>query len=1160
MNDVGGSLMKRIASLVAVVLCCHCGAPVDDRPTGIVVEPLDSRIESSLELTEGDVLIEWELTPFPGSSPGPQKGSFSSTFDWKVLCIEQLPRGELELTAERNGETFVTKVPGNCQFARDLGVRPRFSEEVQARYREIVEQEATAIHPDNKAERQIGLESAAQRWQGLAGATEDEEIRAFFLYKAAMAQYKTNKPEQSLEILERLDRAADCCSKPESKAYLEYVGATLNFKLVETLIRNQEYGGQSDVDSSALSEMLRSSRERFERALKHLEKHDDQAMQRTWALRGLALTEMLLADINEGPLDEAQTCLDRAAASARNVGVETEELDKVLNNLAMLARTQERPFDDVKELELNAAENKRVLVDRGLVPESWNCRQVAHLVNLGAYDWREAPLWEVLYYQEKAIEHLEVNKCEEFYEPRVHVKHWQSTAEHNMGEIYELMGFHASAREHLERAFSIRQEYRLPGISLTRKSLGSVYRELGLSEKAVEFLEPTHDRQFQTTDERNIDIGLVAVYAESRRDQAMQYCAPIRRERLREVRALLQRWIAKLQSSPGRWRLHCSLGSVEILLGDFAAAGREFDSARALLDARDSQDDRRGDQMLRVVTGQCDAAARFGADAARTQKLCMEALKLCEQLRSPSAYRAVPLASLARASAENGENERALEYLDRALSSLDDQSIMAGSTLEQAAAFLERHGYREYAQYAISLLLKDGRTNDSLTMLERSRAWLTEAHLAPPESNIERASALRRKEEQTRILGEVEVTAAFSRSLSREELESEIEDLESEIETLNNEVGEAQSLDFEPLGTEAISAVLPENAMLVAFDVAEENLRIFSLRHGDQEVKVVSNKASRCDLRDRVKRFVKAVRDEKHVSEIRSKGRALARDLLLPVADELQDIESLIIVPDVELYDLPWGCLVVDDVYLTERFSISVTFSASLYARHRARKRPPTPKGLLAVAVPTISDRPEATNAPRASKTRDTPGDFLPWAEAEADAIAKHFQGLDVPSEKLAREDATVEAVTRSVSGHRWLHFACHGTLDPETPTESAIELYDGPLSSAFVARNLTIDAELVVLSACDSATSSEPTGAGLMALTRAFLKAGASRVVGSLWSVDDASSFEFWNRFYEHYLTEGLPVHAAISATQKGLISGAAGKKYSHPRHWAGFQVVQGW
>ncbi len=93
------------------------------------------------------------------------------------------------------------------------------------------------------------------------------------------------------------------------------------------------------------------------------------------------------------------------------------------------------------------------------------------------------------------------------------------------------------------------------------------------------------------------------------------------------------------------------------------------------------------------------------------------------------------------------------------------------------------------------------------------------------------------------------------------------------------------------------------------------------------------------------------------------------------------------------------------------------------------------------------------------------------------------------------------------------------------------------------------------MLSACETGLGKEVRGEGLVGLTRGFMYAGASRVVASLWSVDDVATAELMSRFYQAMEQQGMRPAAALRQAQVAMLKQ---ERWSNPYYWAGF-VIQG-
>jgi CHAT domain-containing protein/Tfp pilus assembly protein PilF len=278
----------------------------------------------------------------------------------------------------------------------------------------------------------------------------------------------------------------------------------------------------------------------------------------------------------------------------------------------------------------------------------------------------------------------------------------------------------------------------------------------------------------------------------------------------------------------------------------------------------------------------------------------------------------------------------------------------------------------------------------------------------------------------------------------------------------------------------------------------------------------------------------------------------LSRMLLSPVAGRLEG-RRLLFVPDGALHLIPFGSLPWPSAGgepLLARHEIAVLPSASSLAAMRweaAARRPPP--GVVAV----LADPVFRTRGPFAR---------LPYSRQEARTLL----ALAPPGERLAALGAAAsrETVTSgALERFRIVHFATHAVLDPEHPELSGIALSmvdergrprEGFLRAHEIYR-LRLPADLVVLSACETALGREVRGEGLVGLTQAFFHAGARRVLVSLWPVDDQATAELMRRFYSGLFQKGLRPAEALRQAQDSL---RREPRWSPPSYWAGF-ILQG-
>jgi CHAT domain-containing protein len=186
----------------------------------------------------------------------------------------------------------------------------------------------------------------------------------------------------------------------------------------------------------------------------------------------------------------------------------------------------------------------------------------------------------------------------------------------------------------------------------------------------------------------------------------------------------------------------------------------------------------------------------------------------------------------------------------------------------------------------------------------------------------------------------------------------------------------------------------------------------------------------------------------------------------------------------------------------------------------------------------------------------------LRFTRTEAEQIVAQVR--DLYNLKALDFDASRSKVMNAgLDRYRIVHFATHALLNSQHPELSGIVLslvdergraVDGFLRAHEV-YNLKLKADLVVLSACQTALGKDIRSEGLVGLTRGFMYAGAARVAASLWDVRDEATAELMKRFYRGMLREGLRPAAALRAAQ---ISMWKEPRWGSPYYWAGF-VLQG-
>lgn len=284
-------------------------------------------------------------------------------------------------------------------------------------------------------------------------------------------------------------------------------------------------------------------------------------------------------------------------------------------------------------------------------------------------------------------------------------------------------------------------------------------------------------------------------------------------------------------------------------------------------------------------------------------------------------------------------------------------------------------------------------------------------------------------------------------------------------------------------------------------------------------------------LSDAVRQFRTAAQNPQS-KEIAKLSRELHTRLIAPLG--LPPKGNLLIVPHGALHYVPFNALGNGTDSVIDRYSLRLLPSASVMSFLNQRKA--SGKGLIIFGNPDLGD----------------PQYDLPGAQKEAAEIARLRPGSTV----LLRSEASKTAAQKIAGNYAYLHFASHGKFDPAKPLQSGIYLANDKETGA--SGTLTVDdlyslqlnADLVTLSACETALGNIDNGDDVVGLTRGFFYAGVSSIVSSLWPVDDNATYQLMTRFYGE-----LDKSPKAEALRKAQLAVKA--KYPHPFYWAAFELT---
>jgi CHAT domain-containing protein len=357
----------------------------------------------------------------------------------------------------------------------------------------------------------------------------------------------------------------------------------------------------------------------------------------------------------------------------------------------------------------------------------------------------------------------------------------------------------------------------------------------------------------------------------------------------------------------------------------------------------------------------------------------------------------------------------------------------------------------------------------------------------------------------------------------------------------------------ETVGLEQIQQALAPSVVLLEYVVADPSSYCLTISRAGTRIVRLEGKAR---IEPLVTAYLKSVKDKLPAL---IEARALYDVLLGPIRETAQD-RTIVVVRDGQLHLVPFdglrepsGRFVVEN--RTVVYSPSAT-SFDLLVEQRLHPRT-AQKALLAIGGVPYSRSPINKSGLARGDDRGSFAD-LPSSADEVEIAQTAF--LKRESKLLLGTSATEAAFkAEKLAEYRVIHLAVHGFADPTFPDRAALVLLsdrsageDGFLQASEIVQ-LHLDADLVVLSACDTAVGPLQGQEGVANLSKAFLLAGARSVISTLWQIDDSSSLFLMRRFYAHLLEKRSPA-SALTAAKRDMLR-TFGQK-AVPYQWAAFTI----
>jgi CHAT domain-containing protein/Tfp pilus assembly protein PilF len=544
-------------------------------------------------------------------------------------------------------------------------------------------------------------------------------------------------------------------------------------------------------------------------------------------------------------------------------------------------------------------------------------------------------------------------------------------------------------------------------------------------------------------------------------------------------------------------------------------------------------------------------------DFARAEQLLQRALAIQEKLAPNSLEVASTLQNLASLARQQKNYPQAQRYLARALEIYETQRAAIPDP-ETKTAFAERY-FNAYTLQA-QLALDQQQPQQAALALERSRArtlaelMFTRALPVPTNAPQALKDLIAQQEQLQRellLLARQQRQTDPDDQNALQRLQAMSRELADRQRQLDRQLREqfpayADLLNPQPPAIPQLQAALDATTVLLYHAFADKELLIVAVSR--QAVRGYRVKVDPRTLEKDLAEFQRVVAKpplERTASERRklpALGQRLYATLIKPAEPSLKNATTVLLCPEGALNQLPWGALIVAvdkqgrPTYWVERVALGITLSAGVYLQAKAVR--PALRGAAIAAVSQYQQQVAQGSAVEQLVRRS--GGALGDLPAVKQEVAQLRQLLGKQGVMVAQEgEATPERARQMAQRARVVHFACHARADDVDPLGSGLLLAPagsdaGLLTAADVVSKWRLRADVVMLSACETAVGQVRRYEGMYGLARAFLFAGARSVGASLWRVEDVSTARLMGAFYREYV--------AWRGEGGGVASGAGG------------------
>jgi CHAT domain-containing protein/Tfp pilus assembly protein PilF len=1093
-----------VSSVLLVAFACTRRAPASGL---LVVEATPGYAAAQADLRPGDVLSGWS------------GGQLATPFDLDAVEREQSGRAAVELHGTRAGAPLTVRIPAGTWKLRTRPVQSAGTR-TDAAWGQLEAARAAAAANDWKA-----VDTAAEAARAAARAQTSANVIASVEEAIGLLREQHSEPDRAAEAY----RAAMKTEAHEAPKSLRQAWRITRLGAVVI--------GQEKLDEA---------KHLYQQALEMSQAVAPASLEEAAAWNGLGGVRMYSGDY-AGAIEP----FSRALALREQVAPGGVDVATSLNNLSELKRIL-GDFDDSEQLQRRA-----IAIRERLVPNTTDMSQ--SLCSLGSLEAVRGDLsaGDQLYRRALEIERR-----------RAPGRLREAEILNDLGALTSKRGRLTEAEGYYERAMTIYET-----LAPQSRQVALVLNNLGTDAMARGSLAVAEERLrralalWERLEPRGADVGFVlanlAEVASERGDAAA--AEEYSRRSLAQAEAATPGALAVASALTSLTNLRMARGETN---GARAALQKALGIARAKAP--------RGIETTLALQSLADLAVREKAWAT-AERQYREGALILRDFAPGSEEEAEALQKLASFYQSRRRPDEALDAYRRALAALEIQRGAIGGGDEARATFT-RH-YESLYGDAIDFLMSEGRPEEAFQVLERYRARGFLSLLA--ERDLSFTADVPEALDRERRVADVEYDRAQSELLRADGTQvADAQRTLSQARVRQTEIRDriraasprlAVLQHPEPLDLAAARAALDPGTALVSYEIGTTASYVFVVGPGPTDLHAVRLPTNRALLGTEVGRFRDSLRRDGDTEALREQARHLGDLLLAPATAAMNRAERLVIVPDGPLHLLPFAALIPPGWprYLVESKPLHVVASATVFAELKKRRRPSRPVRLVAFGDPDYSAVPRRGSSfaedvgARFALLRGVDLDALPSARREVETLRQLFPA---GAQTFLGRDATEERAKSIGTDASIIHFACHAVANEASPLDSSLALSipaaagagrdNGLLQASEILEQVRIDADLVTLSACNTALGPDLSGEGLLGLSRAFQYAGARTLLASLWDVNDAPTSELMTRFYRH-LKEGQTKDAALRSAQLELLQAPAS---SHPSHWAAFQVMGDW